>query len=777
MKNKKILHFANTAAFLLILVTMLPASDKNIMKIWYTKPAAEWVEALPIGNGRLAAMIYGGVPNEKIQFNEETLWTGEPHDYQNEGAVNYLDTVRQLLFEGKQIEAQDIASDHMMSIPLHQKAYQPFGDISIQFKDHDNYQNYRRELDLENALSTVSYEVGNVRYTRTYLASYPDQVIAIHLAADKKASVNCSIHFTSPHENFNTKVLDKTMLALSVSIRDGVLKGEALLKILTSGGESDINENKIIIRNADTVTIYLVAATNYINFRDVSANPKRRCQEYLENINDKPFSDIYQTHVRDYCSLFNRLNVDFGSSEAMNQPTNLRLKNFKTVSDPQFLALYMQYGRYLLIASSRPGTQPANLQGIWNDLLNPPWDSKWTTNINLEMNYWPAELCNLSQCHEPLFDMIDDLVITGRQTARAHYGCRGWVLHHNTDIWRGTAPVNASNHGIWVTGGAWLCQHLWEHFLFTQDTAFLEERAYPIMKEAAIFFTDFLIEDPKTGWLISTPSNSPEIGGLVAGPTMDHQIIRSLFRNCITVTEILERDDSFRTILQGLVKRIAPNQIGKYGQLQEWLEDKDDPENRHRHVSHLWAVYPGNEINLRGTRDLIKAARQSLLFRGDGGTGWSLAWKINLWARMGDGNHAFKIIKTLLTPVEKDHSDTYIRGGTYANLFDAHPPFQIDGNFGATAGIAELLLQSHSGEIEILPALPSALPRGHVEGLCARGGFELDISWQNGKLVNLTILSKKGNSSILRYDEKVILIKTKTGEKLKFDNNLQRLDL
>jgi len=746
----------------------------NNTKLWYTKPAQKWTEALPIGNGRLGAMIFGGVENDRIQFNEETLWNGAPNDYAHKGAVKFLEPIRQLLFEGKQKEAEDLAMKEFMSVPLKQKTYQAFGDLNLHFPNQSSVNNYRRELNLKNAIHTVSYSCNGINYTREYLASNPDQVIVIRLAADQKKALNFSLAFDALHEAKSMEA-NGNCLSLNVKVKNGALRGVARLKV-ESDGQISIKENQLSVSGAKTAVICLAAATNYINYKDVSGNPEQKVQETLDRIGNKKYEQIRGLHVSDYQKLFDRFEVQFAENDQSKLPTNERIVAFsKTANDPQLLALYIQYGRYLLISCSRPGTQPANLQGIWNDQLAPAWDSKWTVNINTEMNYWPVEIANLAECQEPLYDMIADCAETGKIVAKEHYNAPGWVLHHNTDIWRGTAPINHSNHGIWVTGGAWLCRHMWEHFLFSQDKEFLAQKAYPLMKSSAEFFTKFLISDPKTGYLISTPSNSPENKGLVAGPTMDHQIIRALFHSCIEASEILKTDAEFSDKLKEMLPKIAPGQIGKHGQLQEWMEDKDSPTDKHRHVSHLWGVHPGIEINWKETPDLMKAARQSLIYRGDEGTGWSLAWKINFWARFLDGNHAYEMVKLLFRPVQIDDVIYSGGGGSYTNLFDAHPPFQIDGNFGAPAGMIEMLIQSHLDEIAILPALPDALPSGKITGVCARGGFELSFNWHEGKLEKIGVLSKAGKKCILRYGDKIIEIATEKGKTYSFDGELKRL--
>lgn len=764
---------------LLILCGLCPGfisakKSSNNLKLWYTKPAQKWTEALPIGNGRLGAMIFGGVENDRIQFNEETLWNGAPNDYAHKGAYQYLGQIRQLLFDGKQKEAEDLAMKEFMSVPLTQKTYQAFGDLNLHFENQETFTDYYRDLDLKNAVCRVSYKSNGTNFTREYLSSFPDQVIAIRLTADKAKALNFSLDMDALHEA-KTTAANGNSLTLKVQVKDGALRGVATLNVV-SDGNVIAQGNQLSVSGAKTAIIYLAAATNYVSYKDVSGNPEQKTSQTLEKIQSKSYDQVRENHKADYQKLFNRFDVQFTENDRVKLPTNERIIAFsKTPEDPQLLALYIQYGRYLLISSSRPGTQPANLQGIWNDQLAPAWDSKWTVNINTEMNYWPAEIANLAECQEPLYAMIADCAETGKSVTREHYNASGWVLHHNTDIWRGTAPINHSNHGIWVTGGAWLSRHLWEHYLFSQDKQFLAQKAYPLMRGAAEFFTQFLIKDPKTGYLISTPSNSPENGGLVAGPTMDHQIIRALFRSCIEASEILKTDQEFAQKLKEMLPQIAPNKIGQHGQLQEWMEDLDDPTNKHRHVSHLWAVYPDNEINWQQTPELMKAARQSLIYRGDDGTGWSLAWKINFWARFLDGNHAYDMVKLLFRPVQIENTVYVNGGGSYTNLFDAHPPFQIDGNFGAPAGMIEMLVQSQLNEIAILPALPDALPSGKISGVCARGGFELTFSWANGKLQKLEVLSKAGQNCKLHYGDKLIEMPTVKGKAYTFDANLKKI--
>ncbi|QNN25409.1 glycoside hydrolase family 95 protein [Planctomycetales bacterium ZRK34] len=756
----------------------------------YDQPAADWNAALPIGNGRLGAMVFGGPAEGRIQFNEDSLWVGGPNDYAHEGAAEVLPELRRLLFEGKQKEAENLAMQRFMSQPLRQMAYQPFGDVVLTFAGHDKLTDYHRELNLQTATTTTRYTVGEVTYTRTAFASHPDNVIVIHVTADKPGAVSLTAALKGAQPEAKIEAIDDHTLSLTGKVRDykrlGVPSPEhyaAHLRITTQGGRISRHDNTLVIDGADSATLMLAAATSYVNYKDVSADPVARCADTLSKVGGKSYQQMHDEHVADHRKLFDRVSLDLGADAALDKlPTDQRVLRHKKEPDAGLEALFFQYGRYLLIASSRTtsgGGQPANLQGLWNQDLDPSWESKYTININTEMNYWPAELTNLSECTEPLFDALDDLAVTGGRVAKIHYDAPGWVVHHNFDLWRGAAPINNSNHGIWPTGGAWLAQHLWWHYQFTGDKRFLRERAYPLLKGASEFFAHYLVEDPRDDehHLISGPSNSPEHGGLVMGPAMDHQIIRYLFAATAEAARVLEVDADFADRLMKLHTRIAPNKIGKHGQLQEWLEDVDNPKDQHRHVSHLWALHPGEEITPE-TPKLFDAARQSLIQRGDGGTGWSRAWKINFWARLQDGDHAHLMLTNLLT-LTRSPLTKYKGGGVYTNLFDAHPPFQIDGNFGATSGIAEMLLQSHRRDdaghyiIDLLPALPGAWPEGSVTGLRARGAFEVSMTWRGGKLTQVEIKSLAGHPLTLRCGDMMIHRETKPGDIIRLDGRLQ----
>ena len=726
-------------------MTRLENSSHDLV-LWYRKPAQQWVEALPIGNGRLGAMVFGDPKVEHLQVNEETIWTGKPHDYARKGAYKHLDTIRSLIAEGRQKEAEELAMERFMSDPLRQKEYQPFCDLYLDFTaiDPDQVSSYRRALDLDQALVSVDFVHQDVKYHREYLTSYPHQAVVVNCSADQNGMISFRASLGSAHEDIEITASSEGLI-LSGRVQPDGIRFQARLIVNADGGavtvKTDSGSASSAVNNADSATIMLVGASSFVSYSDISGNPAGRCTRYLEGLQGVGYDQIKAAHIQDYQQLFRTVSFDLGA-KPLDQPTDWRIANFDPSSDLQFVALYFQYGRYLMISGSRPGCLPLNLQGIWNDQLRPPWGSKYTCNINLEMNYWPTEAANLASCHQPLFNLLRVLQQTGSVVAKEHYNCRGWVLHHNTDIWGGAAPINDSNHGIWPTGGAWLCSHIWQHYLYHQDLDFLSE-FYPIMRDAALFFVDYLVEDEKTGWLISTPSNSPEQGGLVAGPTMDHQIIRELMRNCIAASEVLDCDHELRSQWQAILERIAPNLIGKHGQLQEWLEDLDDPNNKHRHVSHLYALFPGNEISPDIDSRFSEAAKKSLEFRGDKGTGWSMAWKINLWARLLDGDHAYKLLTTL------------IREGTYPNMFDAHPPFQIDGNFGAISGIMEMLVQSHLDGISFLPALPSAWPEGRIKGICVPGGFTLDLTWTQGRFEEAYIYSKLDNECRIRSQEPV----------------------
>ncbi len=778
MKTKPVSKLLGLLILAIVIAACSPGNkQQGELRLWYDQPAVNWNEALPVGNGRLGSMVFGGVESERIQFNEETLWDGQPRDYSHPGAHEYLGELRQLVFDGKQTEAHELGMEKFMSVPLRQTNYQPFGDLYLSFPGHDAYTEYYRGLDLTESVCYTSYKVDGVRYEREIIASFPRQVIAIHLTTDGNKALDFSYHLDSPH-NEKELLLKDGKLSMNIAVENGALTGMAQV-VLETDGDIDAGQEIVSVSGANKATLYLNAATSFKSHNDVSNDPEQELEKLSRKMKNPSWKDIKKEHIADYQSLYKRFSIDLGENGADIMPTGQRLHAYQeSDDDPALLALYVQYARYLMISSSREGTYPANLQGIWNQELEPPWGSKYTVNINTEMNYWPAEVMNLSDCHDPLFNLIDECVESGRITARNHYGCEGWVLHHNTDLWRGTAPINNSNHGIWVSGSGWLSSHLWEHYLFTQDIEFLRNRAYPIMREASLFYSQYLVPDPKTGWLISTPSNSPENGGLVAGPTMDHQVIRSLFRSCVEASEILDTDREFSSILQEMIPNIAPNQIGRLGQLQEWMEDVDDPENTHRHVSHLWGMHPGNDINWKDSPEMMEAARKSLLLRGDEGTGWSLAWKINFWARFLDGNRASELVSMLFRPVPS--AGKSMGGGSFPNLFDTHPGgggnlFQIDGNFGGAAGMVEMLLQSHLGTIDLLPALPDVIPEGRIAGVCARGGFELAFEWKNSELQTVEVLSKAGNKCQLRYKNQCMDFDTEKGKAYAFNGQLESL--
>jgi|SRR5579862_696704 len=745
----------------------LPFQPQGEMRLWYRQPAQKWLEGMPIGNGIMGAMVFGGTQSERIALNESSFWSGRPHDYNNPDALKYFPQIRDLVFAGKFQEAEKMADEHFFGLPAAQQAYQPIGDLLLTFDGIDKVEDYRRDLDMETGVATVHYRAGDVTFTREIFMSYPDRVMVMRVAGDKPGQVSMEAQFTSPY-------LDGVIVTSKKSVMDGCWKGpmkkdwliapvegrglrfETALVAVPDGGQSEFDKS-IHITGANSVTLVVTAATSFVNYGDISGDPAAKCEKILASCAGKDFATLRQRHVDDFQALMGRVHLNVGDGAMNEQPIDERLKAMRDgKDDPNLEALCFQFGRYILASSSRAGGQPANLQGIWNEAVIPPWGSKYTININTEMNYWPTEVCNLSECHQPLFDILKDISVTGAKTAKTYYGCNGWVTHHNIDLWRGTAPTDAARFGMWPMGGAWLCQHLWEHYAFTRDGQFLKEY-YPILKGSAQFFLELMVEEPKHHWLVTPFSMSPEHGymdnnGKLAflspAPTMDIAIIRELFPHCIEAGKLLGVDEEFRDKLEAALTKLPPYQIGSNGYLQEWIEDWKAGNQGHN-VSPNFTFYPGSSITLR--RDpQFAAAIQKWMEAHPARGGFPAAWDISVWARLERGDKVAEYIRNF---VSKSVAANLHNGG--AN--------QSDASFGFTAGVAESLLQSHAGEISLLPALATNWPDGSVTGLRARGGFEVSIQWKAGKLQSAEIKNRGGGSCKVRYGEKTMELSIMAG--------------